>query len=67
MNPRIRRAAAGILAIGACIAWPLTQFTIAKHEPPFTLGLSWFAIVLTAIDIWGTTDVRVQDDDEAPS
>lgn len=37
--------------IAACvIGWPLSQMTIARDEPPFTLGLSWLAILLTALD-----------------
>lgn len=27
------------------IGWPLSQATVASDEPPFTLGLSWFAVV----------------------
>jgi hypothetical protein len=63
MSPVIRKRIAGIMAITATIAWPVTQMTVARDEPPFTLGLSWFAIVLTALDIWLTTDVRVEEDD----
>lgn len=65
MNPTVRRRAAAVLAISATILWPLTQFTVAKDEPPFTLGLSWFAITLTALDIWLTTDVRAESDKES--
>lgn len=60
MSPRLRKRAAGVLAIVATVAWPVTQFTVARDEPPFTLGLSWFAITLTALDIWLTTDVRAE-------
>lgn len=60
MSPRLRKRAAGVLALTATIGWPVTQFTVARDEPPFTLGLSWFAIVLTALDIWLTTDVRAE-------
>ena len=60
MNPRIRKRCAGVLALAATIGWPITQFTVARDEPPFTLGLSWFAIVLTAVDIYLTTDVRAE-------
>ena len=42
----------------ACIAWPLTQFTIARDEPPFTLGLSWLAIILTLVDYTKTARVH---------
>ena len=60
MTPRLRKRAAGVLALVACIGWPVTQLTVARDEPPFVLGLSWFAIVLTAMDIWLTTDVRAE-------
>lgn len=43
-------------------AWPITQFTIAKSEPPFTLGLSWFALIVSMADLSATTDVRQQSD-----
>ena len=34
----------------ACIGWPLSQLTFARHEPPFILGLSWLAIIMSC---WG--------------
>lgn len=60
LTPERRRRAAGVLALGSTIAWPATQLTVARHEPPFVLALSWFAITLTALDIWATTDVRAE-------
>jgi hypothetical protein len=64
MTPRIRARIARWLVIASLIAWPVTQFTIARDEPPFTLALSWFAITLTALDVASTTDVREQVDDQ---
>ena len=64
LTPRTRRRIAATLAIVATIAWPATQLTIARDEPPFTLALSWFAIVLTAVDVLVSTDVRAQQDDD---
>jgi hypothetical protein len=55
---KIRIIGAWVLLIGSMIGWPLSQFTVAKNEPPFILGLSWLAIILTAIDILSTQDVR---------
>lgn len=55
---KARLIAAWVMLIGALIGWPVTQMTIARDEPPFTLGLSWLAIVLTAADLLSTTDVR---------
>jgi hypothetical protein len=36
----------------------LSQLTVARNEPPFILALSWLAIILTAVDILSTQDVR---------
>ena len=58
MSTKLRVIAAWILLVAAIIGWPLTQFTVARHEPPFTLALSWLAIILTAADILSTQDVR---------
>jgi hypothetical protein len=55
---RARTIGAWCLLIGAIIGWPLTQLTIAKDEPPFTLGLSWLAIILTAADLLSTSQVH---------
>jgi uncharacterized membrane protein len=55
-----------VLLAGAVIAWPVTQLTIARDEPPFTLGLSWLAIILTAIDLLTTSQVH-KDQEEAPN
>lgn len=58
MDTKIRIYMAWTLLIGAVIGWPLTMLTVAKGEPPFTLALSWLAIILTALDILSTQDVR---------
>lgn len=58
ISPAARRKGAGVLIIASLIGWPLSMFTFAKDEPPAVLGLSWFAITLTAVDVWATTDVR---------
>jgi hypothetical protein len=55
---RFRIIAAWVLLVGSLIAWPISQVTWAKDEPPFILGLSWLAIVLTAADLLSTQDVR---------
>lgn len=63
-DPKWRvRFAVALLVISA-VAWPVTQLTVARSEPPFVLGLSWFAIVLTAVDILLTADVRDEQDDD---
>lgn len=55
---KLRIIAAWTLLILSIIGWPISALTWAKEEPPFILGLSWFAIILTALDILGTQDVR---------
>jgi hypothetical protein len=50
-SPRAQLYFAWVLLIGSLIGWPLSQFTVASNEPPFILGLSWFAVVLGA---WNT-------------
>lgn len=57
---RARTIGAWALLAGSCIGWPLSQLTVAKHEPPFTLGLSWLAIILTAADLLSTSQVHEQ-------
>lgn len=63
MTPTRRAKLARILMVVAIILWPVTQFTVAKGEPPFVLGLSWLAIILTFMDLAATTDVREQHED----
>jgi hypothetical protein len=49
----VKRALAWVLLIGSIIGWPVTALTVASDEPPFVLGLSWLAIILTALDgLW---------------
>lgn len=48
---------------GSLIGWPLSALTLAKDEPQFVLGLSWFAITLTAADYLKTA--RVHKDQES--
>jgi hypothetical protein len=58
MKQKIEVGFAYFLLIGALIGWPLSQLTVAKDEPPFILGLSWLAIILTAIDYLKTARVH---------
>ena len=65
MNPTHRRYGAIVLLVASLIGWPLSIFTFAKDEPPAILGLSWFAITLTALDILLTADVREQEEESS--
>jgi len=49
-SPRAQLIIGWALLVIGFIGWPLSAFTLAKQEPPFILGLSWGAIILTA---WG--------------
>lgn len=45
---------AGVLLVLSILGWPISALTFAKDEPPTVLGLSWFAITLTAADYFKT-------------
>lgn len=61
---RARTAAAWLLLVGSIIGWPLSQLTIARGEPPFTLGLSWLAIILTSADLLTSSQVHEEQGDD---
>ena len=58
MSPKWRVRIAWALVVVTLIGWPVSALTVAKDEPQFVLGLSWFAITLTALDVAFTADVR---------
>lgn len=55
---RARTIAAWVLLLGSCVGWPVSALTVAKGEPPFVLGLSWLAIILTSADLLSTSQVH---------
>ncbi len=55
---RARTTAAWLLLAGSVIGWPLSALTVARDEPPFVLGLSWLAIILTSADLLSTSQVH---------
>lgn len=59
---RARIIGAWCLLVISIIGWPISAITVARAEPQFILGLSWLAIILTAIDILATHDVRKEQD-----
>lgn len=61
-TPKVRARVARWACLACLIGWPVTQLTIAKSEPPFVLGLSWLALILTLADLAATTDVREHDE-----
>jgi len=60
---KVRIIGAWVLLAVSLIGWPTSQLTIARDEPPFVLALSWLAIILTAVDILSTQDVRKSQDE----
>jgi hypothetical protein len=50
------------LLITSLIGWPVSALTFAKDEPATVLGLSWFAITLTAADLVKTSRVHRDQD-----
>lgn len=64
MSPKVRVAAAWVLLVGSLVAWPVTALTVFRGEPQGILGLSFLAIVVTALDVLSTQDVRKQQEDE---
>ncbi len=64
VKPRTRRTAAAAIVLVSLVGWPVSALWLARDEPQFVLGLSWLAITMTAVDIWATTDVRAEVDEE---
>ncbi len=62
LSPRARIVIAAVLLDASVIGWPLSALTLARGEPQFVLGLSWFAIICTAFDVLCTSDVRESQD-----
>lgn len=61
---RARVALAWVLLGGSIIGWPLSALTLARDEPPFVLGLSWLAILLTSLDLLTTAQVHHEQGEE---
>jgi hypothetical protein len=58
VSPRWRVRAAWALLVACVVGAVVSPFTWARSEPVTVLLLSWAALVMTAIDIIQTTDVR---------
>lgn len=65
MIHRAEVALAWTLLIGSLIGWPITAYTVARNEPQFILGLSWFAITLTAMDLLKSSRVHRDQEEKA--
>jgi hypothetical protein len=63
MSVKARLWGAWILLVVCLVGWPVSVVSLAKEEPPFVLSLSWLALILTAIDIIFTADVRKKEEE----
>lgn len=54
----IRRVLAWTLLSMSAIGWPCSLIWWAAEEPPFVLSLSWLALILTAMDMLFTAQVK---------
>lgn len=59
-QPKSRLIFGFVLLVACAIGWPYTALTVAKTEPPVILGISWLALILTAIDIIFTATVAME-------
>jgi hypothetical protein len=62
ISPRTRVRAAAYLFILSVVGWPLTAFTLFRHEQQGILGLSWGAVILESLVLIVTTDIREEED-----
>lgn len=45
----VRKWIAWAVLVICIIGWPVSALTVASDEPQFVLGLSWVALILTAV------------------
>lgn len=64
---RVRTVGAWILLVACLIGWPVSALSWARNEPPFVLGLSWAALILTSIDLLSTSQVAEAQHDNPDS
>jgi hypothetical protein len=55
---QVRVIGSWVLLCGSIVGWPLSALTVARDEPPFILGLSWLAIILTSLDLLTSSQVH---------
>jgi ribose/xylose/arabinose/galactoside ABC-type transport system permease subunit len=59
---RARTFTAWVLLVGSLVGWPVSMLTVARHEPPFILSLSWLAIVIEAASLLTSSQVHENQD-----
>lgn len=65
-DPANRVKMAWVILVVSIFAWPATSFTVfsgATPEGQGILGLSWFTVILQAVLLIVTTDVRKKQED----
>jgi len=55
---------AWLCLVVSILGWPASALTIAKDEPPFVLGLSWFAIIQGSFIFLVQTYVKKSQDEK---
>lgn len=63
ITPEMMRVWALRMFLASSLLWPLTALTLFKGEQQGILGLSFFAVIITAVNILITTDVRKVEDE----
>lgn len=58
----MRRALAWVLIVTCLVGWPGSIMWWARSEPVFVLSLSWLALILTAVDMLFTAQVKESKD-----
>lgn len=69
-DPSKRRTFAVWLLVGSIIGWAATHVLMVVTDPPentwvfhVLLAISWFAITMTALDLFQTSDVRSEQEE----
>ncbi len=65
MSASVHVRLAWALLMVSMIAWPITAWTVFRGEPQGILGLSFLAIILTALDVIATTTVHAKQEEES--
>lgn len=64
MNPKLRVGLAWTLLVVSVVGWPVTAIFFSKYIQQVILGLSWIALIISALGVLATTDVRKQQEEE---
>lgn len=66
MKPKLRRQLAGAHIVGSLLGGVAASIWLATSGfERVLMAISWYAIFITAIDVYQTTDVRTQQENDA--